>query len=324
METHQKTQNGPASPAENRAVDTPPDSVRQTIQNADLSTLALLSGRRVPFYLDDQGTVLLNPNRGVSPHRVFLCTIPKSGSYLFGALLEAMGLTRAGIAITMNGFGDRRFATKNELISADRSQKIGIPAQDAVSLIGCGQFAHGQIDCNWAMHQYLRDTKVVFTYRDLRDVLVSHMRWVARSYKGTSSTNEWRDMDDSSEKFLAYLNDIGRDFLLSKCYPVIGWFFHSNTLSVSFERIYGDYGREEQLAAIGQIADYCGASLTRQTAISVLKSTIGVQTFTWSGARSSWKSVWSAEADEFFISLGAREINSLLGYSSSEEDLGNI
>lgn len=275
---------------------------------------APFAGTGLPVYIASDLTVQLQPIRRTNGKRVFLCSIPKAGSYLLSAVLEHLGLVPLGISISMNGFGDRRFLSKDQFIKADRTLKIDIPAQRAISFIGAGQFAHGQIDCNWAFDRYLHDLQVVFVYRNLRDVVVSHMRWVSRAHKGSHNTDSWRVLEDSPRKMALYMRDIGKEFLLSRCCPLLAWIERPGIARTSFEAICGDYGLTRQTADIVSIAEHCGVSISGEQAIECAAHVLKADTYTRSAARSRWQDVWDQEVENFFTSVGGPSLNRYLGY----------
>ena len=110
--------------------------------------------------------------------------------------------------------------------------------------------------------------KVIFIYRDLRDVAVSHARWVTKE-KRIFLHNSYKQLSSFEEQLLYSINgiplgtplgsnisqpDIGTDFSRWK-----GWINDSNALSIKFEDLVGERGggdEAKRLSSIERIHDF--------------------------------------------------------------------
>ena len=98
------------------------------------------------------------------------------------------------------------------------------------------------------------------------------------------------------------------------CRDMIGWMEDPETLKLSFETIYGDYGKEEQYKTISKICSFLNIDAVNVDLDMVLGQTLGVETKTWSGSRSKIEMYWNDEIEAKFVALGGKEMNKVLGY----------
>ncbi|PSN18796.1 sulfotransferase [filamentous cyanobacterium CCP5] len=118
--------------------------------------------------------------------------------------------------------------------------------------------------------------KLLFIYRDLRDVAVSHARWVTKEERIFLHDiyNQEPDFDQQLMKsikgvplgspFGSNLSqpDIGQDFRRWQ-----GWLSHPETLAIRFEDLVGERGggsEDKRLYIVEQIMDHLGVSLPPQ------------------------------------------------------------
>lgn len=116
--------------------------------------------------------------------------------------------------------------------------------------------------------------KLLFIYRDLRDVAVSHARWVNKEER-IFLHDIYQKQSSFDERLMSSINgtplgsplgsnlshpSIGQDF--TRWY---GWLQHSETLSIKFEDLVGERGggsEEKRLDTIREITDHLGICLS--------------------------------------------------------------
>ena len=119
--------------------------------------------------------------------------------------------------------------------------------------------------------------RTLFIYRDLRDVAVSHARWVTkeeRIFLHDIYTTQYADFDEQLMRSIEGLPlgspfgsnvsqpDIGMDFSRWK-----GWIDDSNTYAVKFEDLVGERGggsEDKRLYIVEQILDHLKIGLSSQ------------------------------------------------------------
>ena len=255
-----------------------------------------------------------------SASRVMLVAIPKSGNYLFGKLLDVLGFQKSGFAFYATGVADRRGLGPEQFRQMDRSVKLPLPIQCSLPLVKHGHYGHGPLPCTYEIENLLDDFRILFVKRNLRDVLVSHMRWTAATVAGTHRTPSWRHLQDTPEKFIAYLKDIGIDFLLETCFPMARWQARRHVLSVDFETFHGDHGDAARDALVLAVAEHCRVPNASSCTKGQWGQLIGAPTLTWSGRRTDWRRVWSQPAEQLFAEAGGPQLNRLLGYPEGRFD----
>jgi hypothetical protein len=155
----------------------------------------------------------------------------------------------------------------------------------------------------------LKGFRIFFITRDLRDALVSHMRFFAQHSRGGPRTPEWKDIADPHARMAAYLAIHGEDFLqvAARMEP---WFREPGVLTVAFEALLGDRARSAQDATVQAIADHLGLP---GPAGGLLDDVLGTPTLTWSGWRSDRSGFWDERADDFFRAHGGYDLNARFG-----------
>ncbi|VEP12700.1 Sulfotransferase domain protein [Hyella patelloides LEGE 07179] len=118
--------------------------------------------------------------------------------------------------------------------------------------------------------------KTLFIYRDLRDVAVSHARWVTKE-KRIFLHDIYLEQDNFDEQLMTSIKglplgtpfgsnvsqpDIGTDFSRWR-----GWIDYSKTLAIKFEDLVGERGggsEEKRLRSVAQILDYLKINLSAE------------------------------------------------------------
>lgn len=295
--------------------------LRQTLEaeekeQAELKDrLSIVAGKSLQVYLSEKMQPLANNRIGKSDQRILICSIPKSGTYLYTRLLELLGIEPTRLHLMTTHIVDYRYWSTDTINKDYNKTFIDIPIKDSVKLIEPGQFAASHIECTPQTRDVLKNFRILFLFREMRDVVVSHMRWATANNWGSEKTNIWRNMPEGPGKMLAYFDDLGEFFFQSRCYPVLKWMKQPGVLALSFEQIYGDYGKEKQSDTLVQILRHCNFDDTGIEKEELLTSLIGTQTETWSGSRTQREKYWSEEVERKFVELGGQDINEKLGFN---------
>lgn len=283
-----------------------------SVQNVNDSPLVVDSPFPL-YYLDGQTPSLL-PERGSMPNRVVVHSIPKAGTYLLGKMLQLCGWLDTEIHLMADGFTDYRGKTVQQKREDYLKLLVTADTAEVAKAINEGQFVVGHLPCNPKIAQDFLSFKQLFIYRDLRDCLVSHMRFLEK--RNNPSHDIWRSIPDKKLKFAKYLEYSGHEFFnISK--PMISWADKEGIQKICFENLYGDAGKQSQEAEINQILDFLGIQL-QGTVNDLIKDTFGANTLTWSGKRSNREEYWSEEAQRLFVEYGGVLLNQRLGYRSPD------
>ena len=157
------------------------------------------------------------------------------------------------------------------------------------------------------------DSKVIFIYRDLRDVAVSHARWVTKEPR-IFLHQHYLNLNSFEDRLMASIRgvplgtpfgsnvsqpDIGQDFSRWK-----GWIDDPNVFAVKFEDLVGGRGggsETTRLDTISQIVDYLDLELSPRMIHSQFSSNLmnPQESHTYrkggKGSIGGWKSVFKAE-----------------------------
>lgn len=157
------------------------------------------------------------------------------------------------------------------------------------------------------------DSKVIFIYRDLRDVAVSHARWVTKEPR-IFLHQHYSNLSNFDEQLMASIRgvplgtpfgsnisqpDIGQDFSRWQ-----GWINDPNVFAVKFEDLVGGRGggsESTRLDTIAQILNYLNLELSPQSIHSQFSSNLmnPQESHTYrkggKGSIGGWKSVFTEE-----------------------------
>ncbi len=270
--------------------------------------LRYFAGRGIPVFLNKAGDVCLKQETGVNADPVITVSVPKSGTYLFAEVLAALGVQRLDIHLDLLGFMDLRYCTTEFAIGHDTEAFVAAPYERVLPLIKPGQFVVSHFHCTPEIIERLKPFKVIFTCRDMRDVLVSIMRYVAKQRTvGGKEDEGWETLPNSPAKMEKFIDRYGEHYM-----TYIGkmreWAVQPGVLGITFEEIQGDYGASRQLQCTRRLADFLGIERTDAELEQALKKSIGKETITYSGKRTTRDNLWSDKVEDFFVKHGGEEL----------------
>lgn len=285
-----------------------------TDQDPRLTAMKVAAQHRIRIYLQEDLSPCFKWRRGDTRHRVLICSIPKSGTYLFGALLTKLSVEPCEVHLREEAFTDYRFVSLDEQRSQHKSLDVHCPIASAVPLILPGQFAVGHVVHNSGIKDIFKDFRIIFTFRDLRDCMVSQMRFYAKNKRRTSVSEGWGTWPDGPERMKGYLEHEGEFFLRQRAAPLLPWLDEPNVLALSYEEVMGDYGTAKRQDMLSRLLDFL--ELPEPGHIEdVLAAVFGTETMTSSGKRTERTSYWDDEVEAFFSSHGGPDMNRRLGYA---------
>jgi hypothetical protein len=274
------------------------------------------AGLPVPVYLGADGTPSAQPARGAGPHRVIVCSVPKAGTYLVGELLRRLGVVPTGLHLSANGLTDYRFATREEARREYGRFNHPVPLERALPLVRAGQYAVGHLECTPAVRAHLSGFKVVFACRDLRDAVVSWLRFHQDTGREDRLNAIWTRYPYPRDQLVHFLRAMGETFF-ETCGWLRPWLADPAAFPVRFETLQGDDGPDAQERVCRDLAAFLDLP-DAASAPSVLPGLLTAPTLTSSGARTRRDQYWSAAAEELFIRFGGRELNAAFGYGPPE------
>lgn len=176
--------------------------------------------------------------------------------------------------------------------------------------------------------------KVIFIYRDLRDVALSHARWVTKETR-IFLHDIYLQQENLDRQLMCSIKgvpigtpfgsnlsqpDIGQDFLRWK-----GWIEDSNILAVKFEDLIGERGggsEQKRIEMVEKIVSYLGVNLAPEQIKTQFASSVmnprESHTFMKGakGRKGGWKNVFKEVHKEAFKKV-AGELLIELGYENN-------
>jgi hypothetical protein len=259
------------------------------------------------------GSYSFSPYTGLVKKKVLLNSFPKSGTYMFAKFLEIIGLINTGVHLSSGGFWDFRRIPVAEVIRAPEDFLVLLPLEQTCSLIRNGQFSVGHVEYSDYSLGCIRGFAHILCVRNVRDALVSHMRFIMDDRRRDRPSGAWWQVTDNAARFLGYLQDPGQEFIKGLRLQ-LPWLDHDDVLICRFEEAMGDYGFEAQKALFERIDDLLGLDPKKGHLSLFNMQVIGKETRTYSGLRSRYAEYWSRKAEEIYHEIGAHKVNSIIGY----------
>lgn len=273
--------------------------------------LARLAGKKFPIYMIDRHTPSVVPHVSRHRHKVVVHSVPKSGTYLMAKLLDTVGYVDTELHIGLKQLSDYRGKSLQDKVEEYFQFTMKVPARDIAELMLNGQFVVGHLPCNREITTAFSDFKQVFMYREIRDSLVSYMRFLVR--RGNTTANPWITIEDGRLRFEQYMEKRAAAFI-REARLMVGWLSQPGVFAVRFESLCGDDGQECRMSELRRLIDYLGLADKVEVNDQLITSVFGAQTMTWSGKRTCWKDYWSDRAEERFRKLGCDQLNRQLGF----------
>jgi hypothetical protein len=251
--------------------------------------------------------------RGPLPHRVAVISIPKSGTYLLGALLRELGLEDTHLHVWETALSDYRNATHEEMVSDFRRREVRIPLGRSLTLVQPGQFVVGHLLHTPQNLAAAAGFTRIFAFRNLRECLVSHMRFTCKPGRMSPGDEVWRDRGDPRERLVGFLQHHVRHLYRRWYQHQVGWLEDGETVPLRFEDLMNEQDRGARHASFAALARSLG--LPDAAAVeAALQRCRNQPSKTFSGERSSLAAYWSPAAERIFARSGCLELNRRMGY----------
>lgn len=282
--------------------------------------ISLLAGRQLPVFINQKSEACYKLESASIPHRVFVITIPKSGTYLIAKILQSIGLVDCQVHIATENIQDNRFAPTEKIKLQPWKFLVHIPLKTSTRFIRSGQFAFGHIPCLVAEQQVLYDFKKLLTFREMRDVITSLVRYHdSREHEYAKERKvkiyaKFKQAPMGTNKFKAWFEMWGEEYT-RLIRDIILWMDVPEVFKLKFETLMGDDGREAQLSLLKEVASFIELDVTEEQLSTALNDSIGSDTITYSGRRSLHEEWWNDELEELFCTYEFDDINRRLGYS---------
>ena len=271
----------------------------------------------LPFYLNDECRPCATLDRGLSPHRVVVLSIPKAGTYFLAELLREWGCAPTQLHLAHDSAWDYRQRTLEEIRVDSFRYQVKVPLQQSAVLIDRGQFAVGHLECTPEIRRTLEGFRKIFIYRDLRDALISQMRFLVDSPSTSSSLADWKALPAPADRMAGFMQDRKHTiYMFSLFREMAGWLAETDVFSLSFEELYGDpaAGRDERDERLQALYAFLELPPQAEHPARTADRLVGFSTRTWSGERSSRRAYWNDAVEQLFADLDGPALNATFGY----------
>jgi hypothetical protein len=236
-------------------------------------------------------------------------SIPKSGTYLVAKFLDEIGVKNSGIHLRNNIIWNFKNKSLEEIISNPDQFRENAALDASLVKIRSREYFLAHLDYNENIESILLkfNIKHIFLYRKIRDVLVSHFRFVCDRRRVKSPT--WFDSSLNQKKmFLVYLRSAGIKYLKG-IEMQSEWVNKSNVQKLKFEDLIGDNGMDKKIYSLRVLVESAGFNFSQKDFFEIFnKKCLAVQTRTYSGARSDPTLFWSDQAETIFVENGGLDI----------------
>ena len=263
-------------------------------------------------------------------HKTILVSVPKAGTYLAAQILQQLGLTDSHLHLRHDdqatGVYDFRGAPMKMSMKEQEQRFIPMPLHEALSMVHSNEFVLGHLPpIPEVKNQLYLDFKIVFLVRDLRDCLISHMRYMISIGGVSAAEHPWCTLQDEQERFKQYLinyaDKIGPlvNMKLIACWeydlrnPYPGMEIHK----LHFEDLVSA-DQSAATAAVDSLSSFLGLA-QRDDLDSIIRHVIGAETLTKSGSQTFRDKYWSSFAEEWFteriLDAQGNNVNKLIDYA---------
>ena len=241
-------------------------------------------------------------DHGPSDKRVFITTIPKSGTYLIGEIVKQLGFVYSGVLLSIKGVEDHRGADPEIIRTKPQTYYFNKSFADSSRLILPGQYTIGHIP--W--RNEMDDFSVIFATRNLRTVVASCTRYYIKREKllPTPMQKIWTsEAEMSPKKIKLWFKFWGREYsdLIN---DLIESWSDKYIFSVKYEKIDSE--------TIQMLSEYLDCPVSKEEAKKVLDIALATYTPTLNKKRTSHLDYWDDEVENLFQKLGFAQAESKL------------
>lgn len=262
---------------------------------------------------------------------VIVNSVPKAGTHLAYEVLKKMGLRDSSLFLNYDDKGigvyDYQYAPTHLLHREKVRYWHPMPFPECLRMVRQrADFAIGHIPPFAEAKEHLfPGYKVVFLVRDLRDCLISHMRYMIAADDITKEAHPWCTLEDKKERFKQYLihyaEEVGplvyMKLIASWEYDIHDPWPGMELFKLRFEDIVAQDAAVSG-GVLRSLAEFLNIDLL-EDADALLKSAFGAETLTKSGQRTQRDQYWSPFAEQWFndriTDAQGNNVNQLLGYS---------
>jgi len=263
-------------------------------------------------------------------NRGMVISIPKAGTYFTVQLLKAMGVKMSHLHLRYDdqGSGVYDFRNAPEKMSMSEQEACFMPMnlEASLSMVKGGEFAVGHLPPLPEVKTKLCGAfKLIFQVRNLRDCLISHMRYMIKIGGITVQEHPWCEIADERERFKQYLwhyaDKVGplvhMKLIASWEYDIHDPYPGMELFKLRFEDLVCR-DRRVAVSSVNALANFLGLELP-SSAESLLDCVLAQDTLTRSDGLTVRERYWSPFAEQWFAEricdIQGSDINKMIGYA---------
>lgn len=274
-------------------------------------TLFLPGGSQTQYEVETNrdGKIHFQGNAILDRHPLFLVTLPKSGTYFLGKIIEELGYTNIHVHASACGFDDYKGHDLQDQMDNYLNFAVALPYILQTQLLQSGQYLLGHLP--FSCHRALINKHCILTVRDLRQVFVSALRFLQK--RAVYRDRAWfsQEVPKESQLYEFFLESSPRDNFIMLARDMLHWCSWKKESVIRYETIIDD-SHKDFLSSIEIVARETGCNVS--DCIAARQRAIGQKTHSYSGKPSTLEGFWSDRTEEKFKELGLDEINAALGY----------
>lgn len=244
-------------------------------------------------------------NESILPPKVLIASQRKAGTYLYGEILQNLGLEMTHLHLERNKLQAYDPFLLQEGRDEPRRFDCRIPLEDSRKLVRHGQFAVSHLIPNDGIANLLTSFKIIAPIRELRAATISFCRWILSTGPG-----RYPDIKAilQSGGLPEFLNTVGEKYF-ALAVSIKGWAAHGNAMVVRYEDLKAN--TEDQL---GSIAKFIGLKAGNDLE-KTFRNSLNSNSLTKS---TGFRHIqWCDESEKIFQNINGIESNEILGYKNN-------
>ncbi|MGR5177854.1 sulfotransferase domain-containing protein [Vibrio mediterranei] len=276
-----------------------------TFDNLSNSWQGRSVGKRWPLYLTP--IIEVSVERKDSTKSILVNSIPKSGTYFLESILHDLDYTSTKLHVSGNDtIHDNRGDISENIHFDPNKRHIRCNLTHLSTLLsGSKTVTVGHIEDQVSINAFIdNDFVVISMVRDLRDVLVSLMRFKEKTVKIKSPADAlWRSLH-GSDKLTAFISHY-HEKDIRHIIQVTNNILNFPETIVKYEDLVTNKFNRTCFEGIEKIAHL----------ENVVSSNINKNTSTYSGKRTRYQEYWNDAIECYFEESGLKKLNERLGYT---------
>ncbi len=236
--------------------------------------------------------------------KIFINSIPKSGTYRVSALLQQAGIQSTGLHITDDKAWDySNIDVETGRRNPDAALQAGLSPAEALASIQDNRALVGHFGFSIQHCALLKDFTTIFLVRDIREVIVSWCRWQVFS----GQNPRLAAIDDPQQMIVSFLELSARP-TAQIVMSLLPWYLYLPQTHIF--RV-ADLKQHETLTRLFKV---CGCTQTKLNIEQIKKTVDGEETLTKVPGNSLISDHWSEQAEHLFRAHHLQQANEILGF----------